>query len=144
MNRLNRSLLIVPAAVVVVGCGRIREMVTDMVHVQRCVADRSGTRSVNMNLGAGKRFTLGLVNSPLDTLPAEARTAAARNVALCVRENYRRYAALTEVAITFTHRAGAGAVKVSTSTTPIVFAMKDLGAATSAADSAAGQPKSPN
>jgi hypothetical protein len=144
MNRLYRGLLIVPAAAAVLGCGRIREMVTDMVHVQRCVADRAGTHSVNMNLGAGKRFTLGLVNSPLDTLPPEARAAAARNVALCVRENYRRYAALSEVAITFTHRASTGPVKVSTTTTPIVFAMKDLGAATPAADSAAGQAKSPN
>jgi hypothetical protein len=144
MNRLHRSLLIVPVAAAFVGCGRIREMVTDMVHVQHCVADRSGTHSVNMNLGTGKRFTLGLVNSPLDTLPAEARTAAARSVAMCVRENYRRYAALNEVAITFTHRAAAGVVKVSTTTTPIVFAMKDLGAAASATDSAAAQAKAPN
>ena len=144
MNRLNR-LLIVPVATLAVGCGRIRDIVTDMVHVQRCVAQRSGTNSVNMNLGAGKRFTLGLVNSPLDTLPAEARAAAAKHVAECVRENYRRYANLNEVAISFTHRAGTGVAKVSTTTTPLVFAMKDLGAATTTpATDSTGQAKAPH
>lgn len=143
MNRLHRSLLIVPLAAVAIGCGKIREMVTDMVHVQRCVAERSGTHSVNINIGTGKRFTLGLVNSPLDTLPAEARAAAARHVAECVRENYHRYGTLNEVAITFTTRASGGVVKVSTTTTPLVFAMKNLGTAT-ASDSAAGQTKAPN
>lgn len=143
MNRFH-PLLIVPVAALAVGCGKIRDMVTDMVHVQRCAVQRSGTTSINMNLGAGKRFTLGLVNSPLDTLPAQARTAGARSVAQCIRDNYRRYAELTDVAITFVHRTGTGAAKVSVSSTPLVFAIKDLGAAAPAADSTAGQTKAPN
>ncbi|MFI5279477.1 MAG: hypothetical protein ACHQU1_03195 [Gemmatimonadales bacterium] len=144
MNHMQRGMLIVPVAAVVIGCGRVREMVTDMVHVQRCATERSGTKSINMNLGTGKRFTLGLVDSPLDTLPAEARAAGARRVALCVRENYHRYADLNEVAISFTHKTTVGPANVSTTTSPLVFAMRDLGTATPATDSSAGQTKAPN
>jgi|SRR5579859_2356076 len=144
MSRFHRSLLVVPALALATACGRVREMVTDMVHVQRCVADRAGTNSVNMSFG-NKRFTLGLANSPLDTLPAEARAAAARRVAQCVRENYHRATTLDEVAITFTKRSKVGPANVSTSTTPLVFAMKDLGtSAPAATDSTAGQAKAPN
>jgi hypothetical protein len=129
MNRVHRGLVIVPVAALAVGCGTIRDMIKDMVHIQLCVRQQSGTQSVNVNVGTGKRFTIGLVNAPIDTLPAEARTAAARKVAECVRDNYHRYGRLNEVAVAFTHSATVGVAKVSTTTAPLVFTTKELGAA---------------
>lgn len=145
MNRVHRGLVIVPVAAVAIGCGTIRDMVKDLQHIQSCARQRSGTQSVNVTLNTGKRFTIALVNAPIDTLPAEARAAAARQVAECVRDNYRRYGTLNEVAVAFTHRAKVEVANVSTTTAPLVFTTKVLGPAPApGADSAGGQTKAPN
>jgi hypothetical protein len=144
MRSAHRSLLIAPLAAAAVSCG-LGDMVKDMVHVERCIAQRSGTRSMNVNLGATKRLTIQLVNAPIDTLPAEARAAAARQVAECVRDNYRRFSSLDEITVGFTRRASAGPVKVSTTGTSFDFKTKDLGQpAAPGADSTAGRAPTPN
>jgi hypothetical protein len=143
MNRLHRSLLIVPMAAVAAGCGTVRDMVRDFQHIQSCVTERSGTHSINISMST-KRVTIGLVNAPIDTLPAEARAAAARQVAECVRDNYHRYGSMDDVAVAFTHQSKVGVAKVSTTTAPLVFTTKVLGPAPAGADTAAGHAKAPN
>ncbi|MFI5207317.1 MAG: hypothetical protein ACHQX4_04780 [Gemmatimonadales bacterium] len=135
--------MIVPAVAVAAGCGTVRDMVRDFQHIQSCVTQRSGAQSINISIGT-KRFTIGLVNSPMDTLPAEARAAAARQVAECVRDNYHRYGTLDDVAITFTKQSKIGVAKVSTTTASLVFTTKVLGPAPAGADSAAGRAKAAN
>ena len=143
MNPVYRSLVIVPVAAVAAGCGTVRDLVRDFQHIQSCVTQRSGAQSINISI-ATKRFTIGLVNAPMDTLPAEARAAAARQVAECVRDNYHRYGTLDDVAITFTKQSKIGVAKVSTTTEPLVFTTKVLGPAPAGADTAAGGAKAPN
>ena len=143
--RVFRGALIVSATAVVVGCGTIRQLVRDMQHIQTCATQRSGAETINISMGGGKRFTIGLINAPVDTLPEAARSAAARKVAECVRDNYSRYAKLGEVAIVFTHRSTVGGAKVSTSGTPLVFTTRELGQPVAGgADSAAAPAKAPN
>lgn len=145
MNRLYRGLLIVPVTAVAVGCGTIRDMIKDMQHIHGCVTQRSSAQAININMTTSKRFTIGLVNAPIDTLPTAARTAAVRQVAECVRDNYRRYTSLTEVAVVFIHRRTTGGVKVSESGAPIIYTTRELGQpASPPADSAAGRTKAPN
>ena len=143
--RALRGALIVPAAAIVVGCGTIRQLVKDMQHIQTCATQSSRAQTINISMGGAKRFTIGLINSPIDTLPAAERAAAVRKVAECVRDNYSRYGTLGEVAVVFTHRTEVGGAKVSASGTPIVFTTRDLGPRPGAtrADSAAGQAKAP-
>ena len=130
-------------AIGTVSCG-LGDMVKDMVHVQRCIAQRSGTRSISVNL-KNKQFAIQLVNAPIDTLPAEARAAAARQVAECVRDNYRRFNSLDDITVGFTRRAAVGPVKVSTTGASFDFKTKDLGQpAAPAADSTAARAPTPN
>jgi hypothetical protein len=145
MNRVHRGLLIAPLAAVALGCGTIRGIIKDVQHIQSCATQRSSAEHININLTTTKRFTIGLINAPIDTLPAEARAAAARHVAECVRDNYRRYASLNEVAVVFTRRTTTGGVKVSESGTPMIYTTKDLGQpAAAGADSTAGRARAPN
>lgn len=128
MIRIRRGMLAVTLVAAATGCGKFRDMVEGVVAMQRCLALRAGTNSVSIGQ-SGKRLTLTLANSALDTLPAEPRTAAARQIALCARDNYPMYERLTEVAVVFSTRAGTGVAKVvSTSGAPLVFATRDLGA----------------
>ena len=145
MRRSRGGMLVVTIALTVGGCGRFRDMVSGVIQMQHCLTQDGGTSSVNINQ-TDKRVTITLVNSPLDTLPAEARSAGARRVALCVRDNYPAYQSLTEVAIAFERRASAGPVNVaSTSGTRLVFATRDLGAPHApASDSGAAKAASPN
>jgi hypothetical protein len=91
------------------GCDTARQIagtLGDLQAVQKAVAAHVGTDNIRVNLNNGRYLTVGVVNTPLKTLPDAERRAKAREIAQVAYSSYSSKASLETVGVTFVvHRS---------------------------------------
>ena len=73
----------------------------ELQQVQAAVAKEAGSTAVNINLMNGKYLSVGIVNSPLNKLPRDAKRAKALELARVALQALPRREGLQKVRVTF-------------------------------------------
>jgi len=116
----------------------VYDAVKDLVTLSSAISKEFGSQA-DVNVSAGKRLTVTLKNSDAANLPAADREHFARLVALFAVAHYPKIDSVDTVAVGFKSERGALGVKVTTSSTPYAWTVRELRAM---ADSLPARPDS--
>ena len=111
-QRFGSAIGLVALSVVLVSCGGVHRMMgtlEDLQKVQRDVGKALGGGEVRVQLNNDRVLSVGVMNSPLKTAPADQRKAKALELARIAYESYPSRSALKSVSVSFgTHRSYLG------------------------------------
>jgi len=120
---LQRSLTVLVAATLALGCAELRDMMT----LQQGLVREFNETGINININNRANLTVTFSNSPAADLSDAERAAFARQVAEYVRDHYAHYSTLETIAVGFSTVTKTGPITYTNTTVPYRFTPRDLG-----------------